>query len=149
MSLNSCFLEEYKRLDNLCKDYLQSQRGVSDYIEQMEKTEYSDRCYLLSWDEDYKQLKHLRWVRNKLAHEVGTLDCDFCNQDDIDWIRNFRNQILNGSDPFTIIRKSKQNARKTSKQYTSKPLSPAPPTKEELQESIWDKIIYFLDKLFN
>ena len=32
------FFEEYKKLDNLCKDLFKSDRGVSQYIEEMECT---------------------------------------------------------------------------------------------------------------
>lgn len=107
LTLNLEFQEEYKRLDRLCKDYLSSAEGVSEYIRQMESTPWSNRRYVFTWEDDYKQLKHVRWVRNQLAHEVGTLNSDICTEDDLDWVQSFYNRIMDGSDPFTVIRKAK------------------------------------------
>lgn len=42
MYLSIEFQEEYKRLDRLCKDYLASAEGVSEYIRQMESTSIHD-----------------------------------------------------------------------------------------------------------
>lgn len=108
MCLSIEFQEAYKRLDRLCRDYLSSQEGVSEYIRQMDNTPWRDRCYVLSWETTYKQLKHIRWVRNQLAHEVGTLDSDICTMKDLEYVRSFYDSILNGTDPFTVIRKAKE-----------------------------------------
>ena len=153
------FQEEYKRLDKLCKDYLSSEKGVSSYIEQMEATAYQNRRYVRSWDEDYKQLKHVRWVRNKLAHEVGTLDSDLCTEEDLEWVKEFTHRILHGSDPFSEARKAKQ-AEETRRKALAKspknqssydvlrpghtPYTPKP----QPEKSIWEKILDFLDNLF-
>ena len=34
---NMSFLEEYKRLDNLCKDMFSTSTGITTYIEELEK----------------------------------------------------------------------------------------------------------------
>lgn len=116
LDLNVEFQEEYKRLDRLCKDYLSSTEGVSEYISQMELAPWNDRRYVSTWEDDYKQLKHVRWVRNQLAHEVGTLNSDICTEDDLDWVQSFYNGIMNGSDPFSIIRKAKDEERRRTAQ---------------------------------
>lgn len=116
LDLNVEFQEEYKRLDRLCKDYLSSTEGVSEYISQMELAPWNDRRYVSAWEDDYKQLKHVRWVRNQLAHEVGTLNSDICTEDDLDWVQSFYNGIMNGSDPFSIIRKAKDEERRRTAQ---------------------------------
>lgn len=108
LTLNVKFQEEYKRLDRLCKDYLSSTEGVSEYIRQMELTPQADRWYVYTWESDYKQLKHMRWVRNQLAHEVGTLDSDICTEEDLSWVQCFYDRIMDGQDPFTTIRKAKE-----------------------------------------
>lgn len=46
------FLQKYKKLDNLCKDLLNSKTGVSSYIESMEQCEYSRK--IAGWEDDYK-----------------------------------------------------------------------------------------------
>lgn len=119
MYLSIEFQEEYKRLDRLCKDYLASAEGVSEYIRQMESTSIHDRCYVCSWENDYKQLKHVRWIRNQFAHEVGTLNSNICTEADLIWVINFHNRIIDGNDPFTIIRKA-QSAETIEKQQNHK-----------------------------
>lgn len=107
MTLNIEFQEEYKRLDNLCKDCLKSREGVSEYIRQMASTPWSERRYANTWEIEYEQLKHIRWIRNQFAHEVGTLDYDICTEDDLEWVQSFYDRIINGSDPFAEIQKAR------------------------------------------
>ena len=153
------FQEEYKRLDQLCKDYLSSDKGVSSYIEQMEDTAYQNRRYVRSWEEDYKQLKHVRWVRNQLAHEVGTLDSDLCTEEDLEWVKEFTYRIMHGTDPFSVARQAKQaeEARRRASAKSQKsqsaydvlrpsytPYTPKPQRERSLLEKIFD----FLSDLF-
>ena len=98
------FQEEYKRLEKLCNDYLLSTYGVTAYIRQMESTPIYHQRLVESWDVDYRHLKRVRWVRNQLAHVVGTLDSELCTENDLEWILSFRNRIINQQDPFAIIR---------------------------------------------
>lgn len=109
IDLNIEFQEQYKRLDKLCKDIYSSSEGVSTYIREMEKTPYNEQRAVYNWDTIYKQLKHLRWMRNQLAHEIA-IDSDFCTQSDIDWIKQFYSKILNCNDPLTLAYKSKQGS---------------------------------------
>ena len=89
LELNITFQEEYKKLDNLCKDCYGSKEGISEYINQMEKNHQSGLRLIPNWDDDYKQLKHSRWIRNQLAHETGTLYLDVCSKNDIEFITIF------------------------------------------------------------
>ena len=151
LTLNLEFQEEYKRLDRLCKDYLSSAEGVSEYIRQMEATPWSNRLYVFTWEDDYKQLKHVRWVRNQLAHEVGSLNSDICTEDDLDWVQSFYNRILNGSDPFTIIREAKAEEALQAKQQAQARKAtvadhPKPP---QPKPSLWDRLIANIKKFFS
>lgn len=105
--MNICitFQEEYKRLDQLCRDCLNSKDGVSEYIRQMEDKKYSGSYLVLSWDNDYRCLKHVRWVRNRLAHEVGSLEAGLCTEEDVKFIVDFRERILSAEDPLAVLRK--------------------------------------------
>lgn len=71
------FLEEYKRLDKLCQDMLSSLSGVSEYINRMESFYKDGSYYIDDWNESYKTLKHLRWLRNKIVHNIDESDCSF------------------------------------------------------------------------
>lgn len=65
LTLNLEFQEEYKRLDRLCKDYLSSAEGVSEYIRQMESTSWSNRRYVITWADDYFKLSKEK--RNEIS----------------------------------------------------------------------------------
>ena len=151
LTLNLEFQEEYKRLDRLCKDYLSSTEGVSEYIRQMEATPWSNRLYVFNWEADYKQLKHVRWVRNQLAHEVGTLNSDICTEDDLDWVQSFYNRISNGSDPFTIIREAKaEEALRAKQQAQARKATVADhPKPPQPKPSLWDRLIADIKKFFS
>lgn len=99
--IDNTFFEEYKRLDKLCMDLLSSKSGVSEYISQMETSRFG-QYYIPSWDNDYKTLKHLRWVRNQIAHDTmgGTIS-DEC---DLTMVRDFYTRILSREDPFAQLR---------------------------------------------
>ncbi len=151
LTLNLEFQEEYKRLDRLCKDYLSSAEGVSEYIRQMEATPWSNRLYVFTWEDDYKQLKHVRWVRNQLAHEVGSLNSDVCTEGDLDWVQSFYNRILNGSDPFTIIREAKaEEALRAKQQAQARKATDADhPKPPQPKPSLWDRLIADIKKFFS
>ena len=166
MYLSIEFQENYKRLDCLCKDSLSSNEGVSEYIRQMESTSWVDRRYVNSWEDDYKMLKHVRWIRNQLAHEVGTLEAGICQIDDLNYIKDFYNRILNGTDPFTCIRKAKEieQERQTESQLLLKakklgqekqkakqsfpPQKTDVPNKNQQELSFWKKIATKIKNLF-
>ena len=101
--INVKFQEEYKKLDALCKDMLDSETGVTEYINQMELIPPKDQALVYCFAEDYKNLKHYRWVRNKLAHEVGAIDEVLCDDEDVEWIVEFTSRIKSGRDPFSVI----------------------------------------------
>lgn len=116
-SKNMVFQEEYKRLDALCRDLFASKEGVSEYIRQMESVSYTDRRYYFDWDADYRQLKQLRWMRNQLAHEVGTLEEDFCTDAEIAWLQKFHRRILCVCDPLSVVHRGKERAEQRNNNY--------------------------------
>ena len=151
MYLTIEFQEEYKRLDHLCKHYFRSSEGVSEYIRQMESTTVSDRYYVDTWENDYKQLKHVRWLRNQLAHEVGTLDSDLCTSEDLAWVKSFYDRIIHGDDPFTVIRKAKEEqAPPANQQAQARKKASAEPLKAAAKkESLWDRFVANMKGLFS
>ena len=125
---NIHFHELYKRLDNLCKDCFNSQEGVSEYIKQMEKYMLEGKRYITNWEKEYKDLKHIRWIRNQLAHEIGTLNSDIVENSDISFVANFYNKIIKSTDPLSVLGKYKKSQNQTTKQrainYTPTPKRP-------------------------
>ena len=59
------------------------------------------------WENEYSNLKHVRWIRNQLAHEVGTLNSDIVEENDILFLSNFYNNIINANDALSVLRKIK------------------------------------------
>ena len=71
---NMGFIESYKHLEKLCGEVLNDDRRISAYIDEMINTPRGS--YLVrGWDDDLKQLKHYRWVRNQIAHEPDGKTC--------------------------------------------------------------------------
>ena len=98
------FFEEYKRLAKLCSEMYSCQNGVSEYISQMEIESYRGQYSISSWDSDYKMLKHVRWIRNQIAHDAGAYQISEPN--DLIFVKNFYKRILSGNDPLTLLMKS-------------------------------------------
>ena len=112
------FFEEYKKLDNLCKDLFKSDRGVSQYIEEMECTPFTKSRLVESWQDDYKMLKHVRWIRNNIAHNN---ECSGCSKSDVKSVNDFYKKIINQKDPFSVIaQNSRELQRSNNKNYNTK-----------------------------
>ena len=112
-NFNLEFLEAYKRLDELCKQILMSDRGISEYIDEMSNESQGYRM-VSNWENDYKQLKKMRWIRNQLAHEVNSLEKQLATVEDIKWLENFYVRIIECTDPFSMLRKVKNTSQKLS-----------------------------------
>ncbi len=108
------FIDEYKRVDNFLKDQLSSDTGVSTYIEEMKKIlerRYNNTSFL----SDYKSLKHYRYIRNKIVHEVGCSESNMCDEEDILWVKTFYLRLMNGEDPLSLHHKEKMTYKKNIK----------------------------------
>lgn len=137
--LNIEFQEQYKQLDKLCRDMYRSDEGVSAYIRDMESTPYNKRYAVRDWDACYKQLKHMRWMRNRLAHDIS-IDTDFCKRSDIEWIRHFRNSILQGNDPLAVAYRAKRRSASQTP-AANKKTAPDSTYQEKQHKSLWQRII--------
>ena len=103
-SLNVQFIGSYKLLDSLLKDMYRSEKGVSDYINYMAEIE-NGSAFVDDWDLNLEQLKRLRRIRNRLCHEVGSFEENLCNESDIRWLDNFRESLINQTDPLALYEK--------------------------------------------
>ena len=99
------FIESYKHLDKICGEMFETQYGVSAYIEEMINTPRGS--YLVKgWDDDLKQLKHYRWVRNQIVHELDCYEETMCEAGDDEWLEDYYDRIMNQSDPLAMYRKA-------------------------------------------
>lgn len=109
------FLEKYKKLDELCKQILSSDRGVSGYIDEMGNDSRGHQM-ITGWERDYKQLKKMRWIRNRLVHETDSFEDNLVNIEDIEWLHTFYHRIMECTDPFSLLYQSENRNEKKGKQ---------------------------------
>jgi hypothetical protein len=60
------------------------------------------------WENDLKQLKHYRWVRNQIAHNPDCTEENMCDASDAQWLADFHSRIVNQTDPLALYRKATQ-----------------------------------------
>ena len=109
--LNIDFLDVYKQVDKFIKDAYSVSEGVSSYIRMMETNNIKGFRYINSWSVDYEKLKHVRWVRNQLAHEVG-YDSDLCEESDYEWLDKFYDRLFSAEDPLSCLKKQEDADKK-------------------------------------
>ncbi len=134
------FLESYKHLEKLCGEIMQDNRAVSAYIDAMERLNGS-AYYIRGWNEDLKNLKHYRWVRNQITHEPNCTEKNMCYEKDTEWLNKFYERIMNQTDPLALYRKEKmtreaairraaagsRSASPSQNTHTSETFVPCPP----------------------
>ena len=108
------FIDSYKRLEKLCNDIYGDIHGVKAYIEDMRNTSMG-KWYVRGWDDDLSRLKHYKWIRNQIWHELDCTEDNMCKPGDAQWLDDFRCRILSGTDPLSLYRKARnpQTERKT------------------------------------
>ncbi len=110
LKINLNFNKEFNSLDNILKDIypsdVPSKLGATRYLEEMDMNAYQGRSYVANWNSFYSELKNLRNARNEAVH--GDMESALFDDSDIEWIINFKNSILSGTDPLSILRKTKQ-----------------------------------------
>ena len=128
--LENRFFEEYKRLDILIKKKLGKEDGVSGYIEDMIRKYGTSPANYYS-RQMLNELKHIRWVRNNIAHFDGDSECE---ESDITIANYYYNLICNDEDPLAKV--FVQQSTKTSNQSV-----PSSTTKDFF---IWILVIFMI-----
>lgn len=116
--LNYEFFDEFKALDNLCRDIygesIDKKLGVTLYLEDMDRNSRQGASKISGWTSDYNHLKSARNMRNELAHSRNSMMVDICSQEDIDFVRAFKTKILNQTDPIAVLRQQTTQPRSAS-----------------------------------
>ena len=81
--MNNRFLEQYKRADSICREKYNSESGITNYINLMRDAKNYREQEIAEWDSVLARLMALRHIRNKLTHDVGTLEMELCHEEDI------------------------------------------------------------------
>ncbi len=97
---NMEFMDLYKSVDNNLKNNLGTDKGVTEYISILERRAGGSKS-TLEMKQELKMMKQLRWVRNKLAHEVdyGT---QILETGDCEWLESFQKRIRKGKLPVRL-----------------------------------------------
>ena len=138
------FINSYKRLEKVCNEIYDSNHGVSAYIDDMARLT-SAAFYVFNWNDNLKQLKHYRWIRNQIAHEPNCTEENMCEHGDAQWIDDFYDRIMNQNDPLAMYRKAtrpqpaakpKQQCQSPQLQYTY-PVQPVSSKKKVRKATGW------------
>ena len=138
------FINSYKRLEKLCNEIYGSSHGISAYIDDMARLTSASR-YAFSWNDNLKQLKHYRWIRNQIAHEPNCTEENMCEYGDAQWIDDFYDRIMDQSDPLAMYRKAtkpqpaakpKQHCQSPQSQHTY-PIQPVFSKKKMQKAAVW------------
>ena len=107
--LNIDFMDLYKRVDRFIKEAYSSSEGVSEYIRLMEADFIKGSSKIQGWKRDYDNLKHIRWIRNQLAHEVS-YDSEICSVNEYEWLEEFYERLLSTEDPLAALKRTEKKA---------------------------------------
>ena len=103
------FFDEYKKLDALCKDMYAFEKGVTDYLNNMEENFQQGTHTVRGWDRDYRAIKRLRHIRNLIGHQTGSSDC---TEADFNDLQRIHLRFLQHEDPLLLLKKAEYNAEK-------------------------------------
>lgn len=110
------FIDEYKRLEKLCGEMFGNMHGVTAYIEEMQNTSRG-AARVCGWEDDLRQLKHYRWVRNKIAHDPDCDEENMCSAEDVQWIAEFHTRIMEQNDPLALYRRASRPSKSDAPSY--------------------------------
>ena len=142
------FIDSYKRLEKLCGEIYNDNHGVSSYIDEMVNMPIGAR-YVSGWDDDLKQLKHYRWVRNQIVHDPGCSEENMCEYGDAQWLDNFRSRIMSANDPLALYRKARspQPTQRPRQTYTPEPRTHTYPQRTSTPQSSAGCLTYVIGAL--
>ena len=108
--LNERFLSSYIELDkNCCEKFGVPNGGITEYINRLNNARFAP-----GREEALPRLIRYRNIRNKMAHELGSLRrMSEVTKFDIKWIRTFDKEITKRKDPISrYFRRARRYARR-------------------------------------
>lgn len=108
--INERFLNSYIELEkSCCEKFGVASGGVTEYINRLNNARFAP-----GREEAMPRLVRYRGIRNKMAHEVGSLRrVSEVNKHDIVWIKKFTHDIAKRHDPISLyLRRARGFARR-------------------------------------
>ncbi|MBR6794373.1 MAG: hypothetical protein IKM48_08485 [Clostridia bacterium] len=118
--LNALLVEYFGELEQLCNQIYQQSHGVTVYIEEMMELKDRGAQVVRYWDYYLKRLKEVRHKRNKLSHGEVSFGEAWAEKEDLDFLSEFKEKLLDQTDPIALYRKhlkarTRKNARANAK----------------------------------
>ena len=108
--LNERFLSSYIELDkNCCEKFGVAIGGVTEYINRLNNARFAP-----GREEALPRLVRYRNIRNKMAHDLGSLrKMSDVSKSDVAWIKKFNRDIIRHSDPISsYLKRARRYARR-------------------------------------
>ena len=108
--LNEHFLASYITLDkDCCEKFGVATGGVTEYINRLNNARFAP-----GREDDLPRLVRYRNIRNKMAHEIGSLTrANEVTKADVAWLRKFDKDIIKRKDPISAyLKRARRYARR-------------------------------------
>ena len=116
------FLDAFKHLEKICNEIYGGQSGVTQYINEMERTPLYMAQKVFGWNLDFQGLKRVRHIRNNMVHGNSDYEEDYTFED-VQFMKGFYDRIMKSEDPLALLRQKNEAARAKNKAI-SEPVSP-------------------------
>lgn len=103
-------VQEFNRVEKLCNRMYSEIHGVTIYIKDMENVPKSKARVIPCWDEDYRNLRRIRHVRNALVHEDADADISYSDAD-IEYLEDFYQRLMHQQDPLALLKKEMERPK--------------------------------------
>ena len=110
------FFDEYKKLEAFCKNAFSYEKGVTDYINEMEENFPQGTRLVHSWDRDYRVIKRLRHIRNLIGHQTGNSGC---TETDFNDLQRMQLRFFRREDPLLLLKKAEYEAEKATEEQAA------------------------------
>ena len=112
-SIDMEYFSEYKAVEKICNE-MYGENGVSAYINDMQNCTSREKSSIINWDKKLKDLKHLRWLRNQIAHPNDSYEV---TPQDLTDIKAFYNELMTQQDPLALLHKEIESTKKKQQEY--------------------------------
>ena len=103
-NVNYQFYEEFTKLDRLCSEVYQLDNGVGTYLAEMSAVSAAWAEKVPGWIPDMEQLYRYYVLRKAMAQSSEAFQDTLCAHEDVLWIRQFHQRILERTDPLATLK---------------------------------------------
>ena len=105
-NVNYQFYEEFTKLDRLCSEIYQLDNGVGTYLAEMTAVSAAWAEKVPGWIPDMEQLYRYYVLRKAMAQSGEAFRDTLCAREDVQWVQQFHQRILERSDPLARLKEN-------------------------------------------